>query len=423
MPAALSPSLVQAARLVARVAAGQSLAAQSLLTSRSTGLESRAAVLDLVNGTLRKFGWVRRVVEALAHRGSPDALVSALLWCALYALDSGRYGAHTVVDETVRACGALERWSAKGFVNALLRSYVRKGPELRDRLASDAEAHYQHPAWWIDIVRSGYPDSWQRVLAAGNEHPPMCLRVNRRRSATEEYESRLREAGMSARRVGDAALILERPVPVERLPGFAAGDVSIQDAGAQRAAPLMSLFPGAAVLDACAAPGGKAAHMLELEDIRLTALEPEATRLLRLKQGLERLQLAATVKQADCMRLDDWWDGARFDRILADVPCTSSGVARRHPDVKWLRRAEDTSRFASQQAEMLDALWQVLAPGGKLLYVTCSVFPGENEEVVAAFVLRTRGSRCVPLPDDIPSPLLPGPEHDGFFYALLEKEV
>jgi 16S rRNA (cytosine967-C5)-methyltransferase len=217
------------------------------------------------------------------------------------------------------------------------------------------------------------------------------------------------------------ALLLAKPVPVARLPGFAEGDVSVQDAGAQRAAGLLDLAPGQRVLDACAAPGGKSAHILECADVALTALDVDAKRVARIDAGLARLGLAATVRAADCTALRDWWDGKPFTRILADVPCSGSGVARRHPDSKWLRRAEDLPAFARRQAAILDALWCALAPGGKLLYVTCSMFAEENGAVVDGFCARTPQARRAVLPDGAPAQLLPGPEHDGFFFALLEK--
>jgi 16S rRNA (cytosine967-C5)-methyltransferase len=228
---------------------------------------------------------------------------------------------------------------------------------------------------------------------------------------------------MRAREVGEAALLLERPVPVERLPGFSEGEVSVQDAGAQRAAELLDLSSGQRVLDACAAPGGKSAHILERAEVALTALDIDAARCGRIEQNLQRLSLGATVRTADCTLPGAWWDGVPFDRILADVPCSASGVARRHPDLKWLRRAGDPAAFAARQAAILDALWQLLAPGGKLLYVTCSVFPQENQELVQAFVARTERARALPLAHGERSQWLPAPQHDGFYYALIQKQA
>jgi 16S rRNA (cytosine967-C5)-methyltransferase len=251
----------------------------------------------------------------------------------------------------------------------------------------------------------------------------MCLRVNRRRSSVEAYCAKLAAEGIAFRHLGDEALLLERPVSVERLPGFAQGNVSVQDAGAQRAAHCLDLAPGQRVLDACAAPGGKAGHLLEKEEVELTALEADAERCARLERNLARLGFVARVATADCTRLDQWWDGAPFDRILADVPCSASGIARRHPDIKWLRRASDLSAFAARQARILDALWQVLKPDGKLLYATCSVFPQENDAVIDAFVARASRAVRLPLADSGPAQGLPGAERDGFYYALIHKQA
>ncbi len=418
--APLAYALRDAARLVARVAAGRSLADEFGRVAAGPG---RAALLDLTHGTLRRYGRMQGLVRELARRGAPDEQLAALLWCAFYAMESGRYADYTVVDQSVRACALLERWSSKGFINAMLRSFLRERGSLESRIAADAEARYQHPAWWIELVRDSHPADWAEVLAAGNMHPPMTLRVNRRRVQVAQYQSQLAAAGMAAERIGEHALLLLQPVPVERLPGFAEGFVSVQDAGAQRAAHCLDLATGQRVLDACAAPGGKAAHLLEVADVALTALDIDAERAVRITRNLERLGLAAEVLAADAAQLSAWWDGRPFDRILADVPCTASGVARRHPDLKWLRRAQDVPGFAQRQSRLLDALWQALAPDGKLLYVTCSVFPGENEAVVTGFLARTTGAKLLPLPDGAPAQILPGPRHDGFYFALLSKQA
>jgi 16S rRNA (cytosine967-C5)-methyltransferase len=404
----LAMELSDAARIVARVAAGGSLAT----------LAARGALIDLTHGTLRRYGRVQAIVRELSRRGSPEALVEALLWCALYALESRRYADYTVVDQAVRACGLLERWNAKGYVNALLRAYLRKRASLETRIQVDLEARHQHPRWWIELLRQAYPAQCAEILAAGNSHPPMCLRVNRRRISVEEYAKRV-----SARQLGGEALLLEQPMPIERLPGFDSGEVSVQDAGAQRAARLLDLGLGQRVLDACAAPGGKTGHILELADVELTALDADAERCERLERNLARLGLPARVVNADCTRASDWWDGKPFERILADVPCTASGIVRRHPDIKWLRRAADVPVFATRQGAILDALWQVLCPGGKLLYATCSVFPQENDAVIEAFLARAPRARRAPLGDAAAAQGLPDAERDGFYYALIHKQA
>ena len=420
--APLAEALAAAAALVARVAAGRSLSAELERAGDEPAGTSRAALADLCYGTLRRYGRSQAIVAALSRRpDAADPLVDALLWCSFYALESGRYADYTVVDQAARACAQLQRAGAKGFVNALLRNFLRSRAGIEARLGADAAARYWHPNWWIERMRAAYPADWQGVLAAGNAHPPMCLRVNARRTDADSYAARLAQEGMVARRIGASALLLERPVPVDRLPGFAAGEVSVQDAGAQRAAALLDLRPGQRVLDACAAPGGKSAHILESADVALTALDLDAARCADVVRNLERLGLAGEVRAADCSAPESWWDGAAFDRVLADVPCTASGVARRHPDIKWLRRPADVAAFAARQARILDALWRVLAPGGKLLYVTCSVFPEENGAVIDAFAARTPGALRAALADGGPAQWLPAPEHDGFFFSLLEK--
>ena len=416
--AALAPALADAARVVSRVVAGRSLAEELDGAERTT---TRAALLDLTHGTLRRFGWVQAIVRELSHRDKSDALVEPLLWCALYALESGRYAPYTVVDQAVGACGLLEKWNAKGYVNAVLRGALRERSSLEARIAADVEARYQHPRWWIDALRAAYPEHWEDTLRAGNSHPPMCLRVNRRKTSGAAYGARLAAAGIAARTLGDHSLLLERPVAVDGLPGFDAGEVSVQDAGAQRAAACLDLHDGQRVLDACAAPGGKTAHILETADVAVTALDSDAARLPRLTRNLERLSLRAEMRHADCTHLGDWWRGEPFDRILADVPCSASGIARRRPDLKWLRRAQDPESFAQRQAAILDALWQALRVNGKLLYATCSVFPQENDGVIEAFVARQAEARRLQLPDGGAAQWLPDAEHDGFFYALIEK--
>ncbi|MEO8716776.1 MAG: 16S rRNA (cytosine(967)-C(5))-methyltransferase RsmB, partial [Burkholderiales bacterium] len=411
----LAPALAEAARALARVAAGRSL-------DDPTGRRAaRGAVLDLCHGTLRRYGRVQALVRSLSRKGEAAPQVQALLWCAFYALDSGRYAAYTVVDQAVRACALIEQWPARGYVNGVLRNYLRARAALERRVQADDEARYQHPGWWIEALQRDHPQHWQSILEAGNSHPPMCLRVNRRRAQPDACLAQLAAASLAARRVAECALLLAKPVPVEDLPGFAAGLISVQDAGAQRCAPLLDLAAGQRVLDACAAPGGKCAHILESADVELTALDADPARAARIEPGLARLGLAATVRAADCTILDSWWDGRPFDRILADVPCTGSGVARRHPDIKWLRRAADLQGFALRQGAILDALWRALAPGGKLLYVTCSVFREENDAVLVAFCGRAPRARRRALPQDAVAQLLPSAEHDGFFYGLLEK--
>jgi 16S rRNA (cytosine967-C5)-methyltransferase len=298
-------------------------------------------------------------------------------------------------------------------------------------LISEIEAtesgRYRHPQWWIDSLRLAYPRQWESVLLESNRHPPMVLRVNRRRFSPGEYLERLEGAGISARSLGEQAVVLGTPCRVERLPGFALGEASVQDAGAQRAGLLLDVRDGMRVLDACAAPGGKTGHLLELAECELVAVDVDGKRAERIAENLSRLKLSARIVVADCREPEAFWEGRPFDRILLDAPCSASGVVRRRPDVKWLRRQTDIAEFGRTQSQLLDALWRVLAPGGKLLYATCSVFPEENGAQVREFVRRRPEAELFPLAQwqgwgaDAEGQILPSAESDGFFYALLKK--
>ncbi len=381
----------------------------------------RGATMDMVYGTLRRFGRGDAIITALAHRGVPDDRVRALLLSALYAIESGAYAEHVAVDQAVKACSLIGKHAAKRFVNGLLRTFLRERASIESDLAKDLVARTMHPDWWIDGVRNAYPNEWQQVLSAGNKHPPMGLRVNRRRSSVADYLERLERESMHARWLEDFSLLLDAPVGVDRVPGFGNGEVSVQDVGAQRAARYLDLTDGQRVLDACAAPGGKACHILETAAVDLLALDSNPIRCERIRQNFARLGVTGEIKVADCALPEDWWDGRSFDRILADVPCTASGIVRRHPDIKWLRRPGDPARFAAGQLRTLGALWRVLAPGGKLLYVTCSVFPEENAAVLDAFAASHGEARRLELPGNAPAQLLPGDDNDGFYFALLTK--
>ncbi len=412
-PDSLASALLQAARIHLAVLAGQSLADGQL---GRVEVVARPAVQDLVYGSLRRYGRGDFLLGRLLSHPLAAEDIRCLLLVALYRLETRPEAAHTVVDQAVRAAGELAGGRFCGLVNGVLRNYLRREAELLAALAADSLASSQHPAWWLAELQQAYPEDWPAIVAAGNAPPPMALRVNPRRGSRAEYLDRLAAEDIAARPLGEAGLALDRPLPVERLPGFAAGLVSVQDPGAQRAAELLDPAPGSRVLDACAAPGGKTAHLLERADLDLLALDLKPARCRRVTANLERLGLDAAVLAADCACPDRWWDGRPFDAILADVPCTASGVVRRHPDAKWLRRAEDIASFAASQARILDALWPLLRPGGKLLYATCSLFPAENSEQVARFLAR-QPLACRRHEEQ----LLPTAEHDGFYYCLLNK--
>jgi len=416
--------------VLGRVLDGRSLDAElAAAWRRHARLDAatRAAAQDLAYGTLRFLSRFDALLDALLEKPLKDAQLRALLLVALYQLERTRAAPYAVVDHAVNACRALGLASARGLVNAVLRNFLRRRPELEARVERREAARYCHPQWWIDRLREQYPRHYVQVLDAGNRHPPLALRVNRRRCDVAGYLRLLEQDGIAATAVGGSGVILERPLPAARIPGLAQGQVSVQDAAAQLAAPLLEAGDGMRVLDACAAPGGKCAHILEMADVALTALDRDAARLPRLHENLARLGFSARVACGDAGAPADWWDGVPFDRVLLDAPCTASGIARRRPDVKWLRRATDVAALAREQARLLDALWQTLASGGKLLYATCSVFREENSDQVARFLERHRDAMRIHLPaaerePDLPAgQLLPDERHDGFFYALLRK--
>jgi 16S rRNA (cytosine967-C5)-methyltransferase len=419
-----------AASVVGGVLAGRSLDARlAAAWQRHPQIDARnrAAAQDLAYGTLRFLGRLDALLDALLEKPLKDARLRPLLLVALYQLERTRAAPHAVVDHAVRACHALGLTSAKGLANAVLRNFLRQRSALDARVQRNEVARYSHPQWWIDKLRAQYPAHYAAVLEADNQRAPLALRVNRRRADVAGYLELLARHGIRGEAHGAAAVLLEKALPAERVPGLAEGWVSVQDAAAQLAAPQLDLRDGMRVLDACAAPGGKTAHALELADVELTALDNDGGRLERVHANLARLGCSARVVRGDAGEPAAWWDGVPFERILADVPCGASGVARRHPDIKWLRRETDIARFAREQSRMLEALWQTLAHGGKLLYATCSVFHEENCEQVARFLERHRDATRLALPavdNDIQLPagqLLPDRLHDGFFYALLQK--
>jgi 16S rRNA (cytosine967-C5)-methyltransferase len=423
----LAEALTAAAGLFAAVLAGRNF--DAALARAGLAAPLRAATMDLAYPTLRAFGRGDFLLGLLLERPLKNPELRGLLLVALARLEARPQEAHTVVDQAVTAAVRLARGQFKGLVNGVLRNFLRRREELLALADADPVAYRQHPAWWIARLRQDHPAHWESILAAGNSHPPLCLRINRRRVTSADYLNQLDAAGIAARALDETAVLIEKPLPVERIPGFAAGLCSVQDWGAQAAASLLDVQAGMRVLDACAAPGGKAAHLLESADIELTALDADARRAARITANLKRLGLAATVKVADARDIGAWWDGRHYDRILADVPCSASGVVRRHPDAKWLRRESDIAGFATAQAAIVDALWRTLAPGGKMVYATCSVFAEENGAQVEAFVGRHADAEHLPTLYATPAATtrdaqphhLPDAEHDGFYYALLHK--
>jgi len=355
-----------------------------------------------------------------------DNELAALLRIGLAQIEALRIPDHAAVSATVAATSDLGLSRASGLVNAVLRRYLRERSDLAERCMMDEVARFSHPKWIIDALKSDWPSNFESILEANNALPPFWLRVNRTRINRRSYLDRLEAAGIEAsihEPFEDAVLITE-PCPVHELAGFDDGFVSVQDAAAQRAADLMQLAPGQRVLDACAAPGGKTAHMLERcpELSEMVAVDRDAGRLQQIQENLERLGLKAKLVAGNAMEPDDWFEGERFDRVLVDAPCSGTGVIRRHPDIKILRRADDLSGLTNLQGQMLDALWALLAPGGLMVYATCSVLRSENCDVVHAFAERTVDARLSSLGTPGHFQLESGKANaDGFYYACLSK--
>ncbi|MBO1111556.1 16S rRNA (cytosine(967)-C(5))-methyltransferase RsmB [Bordetella petrii] len=433
---ALSAVLLAAAGALRAVGDGRSLT--DALAGVPPALRPAAQAVSF--HAMRQLGWAAAIGRGLVLR-SPGPLFDALLQASLSLLRAPQgqdapavpgmpvYAPHTVVNQAVTAAAGQRGLAAyKGLLNASLRRFLRERAELEAAVAGQPEVRWNHPAWWVDQLSAAYPDQWQAILAAANVPAPLTLRVNTRRASREQARQAFQAAGIAAEPVGAAGLVLAEARPVAQLPGFTEGWWSVQDAAAQLAAPLLAPRDGQRVLDACAAPGGKTAHLLELADLDLLALDADAGRLQRVEQNLDRLGLRSdrvALAAADAADLDAWWDGRPFDAVLADVPCTASGIVRRHPDIRWLRRAPDVARTAALQARIADALWRTVAPGGRLLYVTCSVFPAEGARQAEAFARRHPDAQRL----DAPGQLLPvaigatpQAQHDGFFYALFAKQ-
>ncbi len=419
----LACAIVEASRLVEKVLEGQNLTdafERARDQSRPAWTDAaRGAIRDLSWRTLRDYGRGDLVLGQLLSKPLP-ASVRAILLVALHRLEARPDQAHTVVDQAVEAAAVVAP-GLKGVVNGVLRNALRQSAHLVPLANRDPVSRYRHPAWWIDRIRRSLPDDWDAVLDIASQPPPMSLRVNRRRATVAEVLQNLEEAGVAARRLANGAVLLEHAVPMNRLPGFAEGRLSVQDAGAQWAARWLDPGPGQRVLDACAAPGGKSAHLLEYADIHLLSLEIDPDRAVRIDRNFERLGLVGETRAGDAREPNDWWDGRPFDCILADVPCSASGVVRRHPDIKWLRRDKDIGGFVAQQAAILDSLWRTLAPGGRMLYVTCSLFDEENRGQIRQFVGRHPDARRLQIEGADDRQLLPTAENDGFYYALLRK--
>jgi len=422
---------VAAARALAAILGGRSLS--EVLPVATVPARDRALLAELVYGTCRWFPRLDFYLGRLLARPLKprDADVRTLLLVGLYQLTELRVAPHAAVDETVAAARALGKAWAAGLVNGVLRSFLRQRAALQDAARADLAAAHAHPAWLIERLQAAWPADWAAILEAANGRPPMTLRVNRLRTDRDGAAQALAKAGLSATPVPDvpSALVLQQPAEVAALPGFAEGVLSVQDAGAQLAAPLLDPQPGERVLDACAAPGGKTGHLLEwCPDAEVTAVDLDSRRLARVRENLDRLGLQARLFAGDAGQPAGPWAQTPYDRILLDVPCTATGVIRRHPDIKLLRRATDVAELAERQARILDAVWPLLRPGGILLYVTCSLLPEENHLQIARFLDRRGDAGALAIeaqwgrPMGVGRQTLPGERTmDGFFYARLQK--
>lgn len=417
-------------QLCAATVLGDTLAGRNLSTAFEEGFRrhpslsagERAVVREICYEGLRSLGLLEAQLAKLLLTPVRHPGLRSLLLVGLAQLQFTRAKPYAIVDHAVQAAERLGQPAARGLVNAVLRNFLRRQHDMRREAWDTPEARFGFPAWWVQKLREQYPGDWEAILATENRHPPMTLRVNRRRTSVGDYLERLREAGIEARHLEEMAVRID-PRPVAEVPGFAEGLASVQDAGAQWAARLLDLADGQRVLDACAAPGGKTGHLVELATVDVLALDNDPSRLTRVRENLDRLGGEATLACADAADPAAWWDGRPFQRILLDAPCSASGVARRHPDIRWNRRPSDLARFAAQQAALLDGVWQVLESSGKLLYATCSVFREENDASVEAFLARQPGARICEFQPGAPEGgrIRPDDDRDGFFYALFEK--
>ena len=440
-PSPGAEALAEAARAVAAVVRGRSADEALALPD---GSRRRPAVQAIALGTVRWYLRLRPAVDALLDSPrAPAGDIHALLVAAAHQIEYSRDAPPLVVSLAVDAARLLGQPRAAGLVNAVLRRFVRQSPRLLASADADPAARTAHPRWLLEALAGAWPRHYERMLQANNEHPPMVLRLNTRRRPAADYLGDLAAAGLAGSPVswtaaptGTVAVTLERPVPVGALPGFKEGWVSVQDAGAQLAPMLLQASPGMRVLDACAAPGSKTTHLLESVPgpLELTAVDIDARRLDRVGENLRRLGLAARLMAADVRDPPSFWDGRPFDRILVDAPCSGTGVIRRHPDIKLLRRAQDVDAFAQAQLEILRAAFGMLAPGGRLVYATCSVLPAENQAVVGRFLQEEPRAAAAAMPrgDDLApgavavavgSQILCGGAagSDGFYYACVEN--
>lgn len=426
---------LQAARVIAALLKGQSLTTALPRAQEHLHDSEHPLLRQLCYGTARHFFSLSLIRDRLLNKplNAGEKEIQALLLVGLYQLIYSRIPEHAILSETVNATCKLKKSWAKGLVNAVLRSAQRQKARLTDWQCSAEEAYHEHPQWLLHRLKQAWPGQWRAIVDAGNQQGPVTLRVNARQCSRDDYLKQLFDAGIAAHACQFSAhgIQLEDAVSVAVLPGFKEGSVSVQDEAAQLGASLLGAKEGERVLDACAAPGGKSCHILEqTEGVVLWSLDVDTERAARIHENLSRLKLTAHVISGDATRPDIWWDGQPFDRILLDVPCSATGIIRRHPDIKWLRRDDDIPRLADLQRQIMDAAWSLLKPGGVLLYATCSVLPDENDQQTRAFLERYKDVILEPvlaeygLDTGYGIQLLPRPQgNDGFFYCRLRKKA
>lgn len=420
-----------AARLIEQVVdKGQSLSTILPAAQKPLSDKDSALLQEICFGVVRTLPQLDALIGKLMDRPmtGKQRTIHYLLMVGLYQMLYTRIPAHAILAETVDGAVVLKKQSLKGLVNAVLRQFQRRQEELLQALEGQS-VNLWHPSWLIKRLQTSWPHNWQQIIEANNQRPPMWLRVNRQHNSRDHWLSLLTEQGLSGTSdpLSEDAVRLEKPAGVNQLPGFADGWVTVQDLSAQRCAQYLAPQDGEEILDLCAAPGGKTTHILEIAPkAHVMAVDVDPTRLSRVNENLQRLKMQAEVKQGDGREPAQWCDGRQFDRILLDAPCSATGVIRRHPDIKWLRRDSDIQELAALQAEIIDAIWPHLKPGGTLVYATCSILPQENHLQVEAFLSRHDDAEAVPLPGGEQHGLQVFPQEqggDGFFYAKLLKKA
>ena len=435
----LNSRAIAALAMIEVVDHGQSLNAILPRHKQSVDVEDAGLLQHLCFGICRHFFSVNAISKMLLDKPLPETArpVQALLWVGLYQLAHSDISEHAAINETVEACSQLKLDKFKGLTNAILRRFQREKTELLSGLENSDVPHYEHPKWLIKLLKKSWPESWQNICKSANIQAPMCLRVNTHKQDRNSYMSALANIEIKTSKGKHAltSIYLDNPQDVGQLPMFGDGHVSVQDEAAQLAAQLLKPQKGERILDACSAPGGKTCHILEAVENQadVTAIDADEKRLVRVHENLTRLGLSATVKRGEAQDLESWWDGQAFDRILLDVPCSATGVIRRHPDIKLLREKTDIDNLAQLQQDILQKVWSTLKPGGTLLYATCSILPQENSENIKTFLAQESGAQLASLEFEAKTlttavntgfgwqffPTANG--HDGFFYALLKK--